>query len=473
MGVASVLNIAFGLAKMKVAAVLLGPAGVGLIGLYQNLIQTGSTIASLGIAQAGTRQIAAAKATGGPSAVDRTRRALFWGMLILSILGGLLFFMVSRWTSIYLLDAQDREGEVAWLSIGVMLTVVAAGQTALLTGMRRTTHLALIQVTSGLTGAVIGIFSLWQWGQAGLIAMLLSAPAATLAVGYLFTSRLPRVKGLHTGWHELLVEWRCLSRLGIALMLSALVTTLSLLAVRGLVRQQLGQEALGHFQASWSIGMTYLGFVLTAMATDYFPRLSAVIRDKEAACRMVNEQTEMALMLCGPVLLAMFGLAPWVVQTLYSSEFSPASDLLRWQIAGDILKVLSWPLGFTLLAAGAGKTFVLTEAAGMGVFVAGIAIALPWLGLTATGVSFVALYAAYLPAVYLISRRLIGFRWSVAVKKNFALLSCSALLTFGSLIFSPPITVMVTLLICTAFGVRAFLLLRSVLLSNVLPTRHN
>jgi len=52
-GGASVINIAVGLLRVKVAAVLLGPAGVGLIGLLSNLAGTASAIAGLGVGRTG------------------------------------------------------------------------------------------------------------------------------------------------------------------------------------------------------------------------------------------------------------------------------------------------------------------------------------------------------------------------------------------------------------------------------------
>ena len=98
--------------------------------------------------------------------------------------------------------------------------------------------------------------------------------------------------------------------------------------------------------------MTYIGFVLGAMATDYYPRLTAVINDHAQASKLVNEQTEMALLLAGPVLLAMITFAPWVIHLLYAASFTPAAEVLRWQVLGDILKVASWPMGFVLAGAG-------------------------------------------------------------------------------------------------------------------------
>jgi O-antigen/teichoic acid export membrane protein len=123
-----------------------------------------------------------------------------------------------------------------------------------------------------------------------------------------------------------------------------------------------------------------------------------------------------ALLLCSPVLLAMLGLAPWMIHILYSAEFAPAVEILRWQLLGDILKVMSWPLGFVLLAAGAGKAFLLTELTVMTVFVLAVLALLPLIGLPATGLAFLAAYVVLLPLVWVQGVRRIGFRWTRAVK---------------------------------------------------------
>jgi len=415
-GAAQVINIAVGLVKMKVVAVLLGPAGLGLIGLYLSLMQAASSIAAMGLGNVGTRQIAEAQAEGGDLAVGRTRRALFWGTMALALIGAVLFWLASGWIARVLFVDESRAKDVAWLSLGVALTVAAGSQGALLTGLRRIGDLARISVGAGVLGAALGVLTLWFWGAQGLIAMILIAPVVTFLLGHLYVARLGPPAGPPIGLPEMSREWQAMVTLGFAFMLSGLVTTLGHLAARTLVQRELGSEALGQFQAAWAIGMTYLGFVLSAMATDYYPRLTAAIGDHKAATRLVNEQTEVALLLCAPVLLAVLSLAPWVIHLLYTAEFGPAVEILRWQLLGDILKVMSWPLSFVLLASGAGKTFVLTESLGMGIFVLVVLIGLPLVGVTATGVAFLALYVGYLPLVWWLGGRRIGFRWTRAVK---------------------------------------------------------
>lgn len=415
-GGAQVINIAVALVKMKVVAVLLGPAGVGIVGLYLNLVQTAATVAALGMGNVGTRQVAAAQAVGGEVAVGRTRRALFWGTMVLALIGAAVFWALSGWIARVILDDPSRAHDVAWLSIAVALTVAAGSQGALLTGLRRVGDLARINVLSGLVGALLGVAALWFWGEDGLLALVLVAPVAAFLFGHLYVARIGTPAGPSARLSELGREWAVMVRLGFAFMMSGLVTVLGFLVARTLVQRELGPDALGQFQAAWAIGMTYIGFVLGAMGTDYYPRLTATMGDRAAATRLVNEQTEVALLLCSPVLVAMLGCAPYVIRLLYSSEFEPAVEILRWQLLGDLLKVMSWPLGFVILAAGAGKTFVLTESLGIGVFVLGVWIGLPILGVTATGVAFLGLYVAYLPLVWWFGGRRIGFRWSQAVK---------------------------------------------------------
>jgi PST family polysaccharide transporter len=451
-GGAQAVNVVINIAKIKILALLLGPLGVGLIGLYASIIQTGSTIAALGFGTVGTRQIAAANGNEDPAAVMRARRALFWGTLGLSLTGAAGVWLGRTPIAAAVFGDGARAGEVGWLALGVGLTVASGSQVALLTGLRRLGNLALLQVGAGFAGALLGVFAIWQWGDPGILAMVLVAPAASFVLGHLFVARLAKPAANTAGWREITVEIRAMAALGLAVMVSALATVAGQLIVRVIVQQQLGSDALGFFQAAWAISMTYLGFILVAMGTDYFPRLSAAMGSPEQAARLVNEQTEIGLLLCGPVLLAVLGLSPWVIAALYSPEFAPAVEVLRWQLLGDMLKVMSWPLGFVLLAAGAGKTFTLAETAAVAVFVAGTWAGLSVFGLAATGIAFLLMYAVYLPLVFWLANRRMRIRWSRAVVMQASALLGAAVLVDIAARLSAVVGGALGVMLAAAFG---------------------
>lgn len=430
-GGSAVINIVLGLVRTKVAALLLGPSGIGLIGLLSSLASTASVIAGFGIGSVGTRHIAEAKGLNDVVAVATARRMLFSATFVLAVIGSAVFWSLREVLATNVLRTPALAPEVGWLALFVGLTVIASAQVALLNGLRRIGDLARINVLSGLLSTALGVGALIIWGKDGITAYLIVIPLSSLILGYLYVLKLPKVIAPSTTLSASINQWKGLARLGGAFMLASLAGLLGQLFVRMLVQSELGFDALGYFQAASAISVIYVGFVLTAMGTDYYPRLTIAIRDREEVNRMVNEQTEIALLLAAPAFLAMIGLAPWIIELLYSPSFHPAADVLRWQVLGDILKIISWPLAFVIAAAGAGRTFLITECLGSGVFVLVTWIALPLMGITATGLSFVAMYLIYLLVVYWIVRRKNVFQWTYGVKMQIMCIFAAALSLFA------------------------------------------
>lgn len=427
MGGASFANIVIGLLRMKVVAVLLGPAGVGLIGLLNNLMTAGASFSAMGLGNSGTRQIAEANGKDGDEELFVARQALFGCSVLLALIGAAIFFSLRTELAKYLLDDESLSPAVGWLSIGLAVGVIAGSQKAFLTGVRRIADVARIAILTSFLSAIAGISALYLLGEDGVVLFVISAPVVSLVVSHYYVAKIRTPKLMAVSLFQLYRQWSALIRLGAAFMIASLSVLLGQLAVRSIVQHELGPESLGYFQAAWSISMTYISFVLAAMGTDYFPRLTGVIKDHEKARKTVNDQAEVAILLAGPVLIAMLAFTPWVLQVLYTKEFYLASNVLRWQILGDVLKILCWPMGFIIVASGKGKLFMLKEILVMGVFVTGVWLMIPHFGLEATGIAFVVMYLINIPIVLIISRVLIGFSWAPVVKKEGAILVLSAL----------------------------------------------
>jgi len=178
------------------------------------------------------------------------------------------------------------------------------------------------------------------------------------------------------------------------------------------VVQELGVDAAGNYQAAWALGGIYVGFILQAMGTDFYPRLSAVADDEVASTRMVNEQARVSLLLAGPGLLATLALSPLVMAVFYSAEFAGAVPLLRWFCLGMLLRVVAWPMGFIILAKGKQQIFFWTELAAATVQVGLTWLLLDLVGLAGAGIAFVGLYLWHGLLIYGLVQGLYGFRWS-------------------------------------------------------------
>jgi PST family polysaccharide transporter len=418
--------------RLKAAALLLGAAGVGLIGLLQNLVTAAAAIGSLGIASAATRQISEAKAQEeeDPAPLAEARRALAWAGVMLAVVSGVAVWLLSKPISVATSGSADLAPTIAWVGLGVAFTVAGLAQVSLLTGFRRIGDVARVTTFSSVAGSALAIASLFILGERGLLPFVLAAPLAAVIIGQWYVMKLPRITARPTRARVVNRLW-LLGSFGFMIMLGNFGAQLSQLAIRALIQRELTLDDLGYFQASVALSVTYIGFILGAMGTDYYPRLTAVIGDKQAATRTVNEQTEVALMLGAPLLVIMIGGAPWLLHLLYAEEFKVAAAILRWQVVGDLLKLCAWPLGFVLLAAGRGKTFMLAELAVSAAAVLAVWIGLPLMGVEASGVAFVVCFGCYLVIVYLFARWHIGFRWSPAAKKSIAIAAVTCLSVFA------------------------------------------
>lgn len=406
-GGAAIVNILTSVLRVKALALLVGPAGVGLMGLFQRVLSLAGTLAGLGLAQSGARHIAAV--SEDPLETMRVRRALFIASVALGLVGWLVLWVAREPIARAVFDDAKHASEIGWLGLGVVLNGITTSQTALLQGLRRIGDLALVSMLGGLLGAVVGVAVIWQLGLDGVVWMLLATPLMGALVALRYTRRLPRpTSPPRMSLPDLTIRWRALATMGAAVLIANTVATLVQLQVRSMVLDELGLDASGHFESAWQVSMLYIGFVLAAMGTDYFPRLTTLTHDTKASNRLVNDQAEIALLLAAPVLIGLVGLAPAVIHILYSSRFDPAAELLQLHALGDALKLLSWPVAYIFLARGANRVYLAGELLWSVVYLPIIAALLPTVGLMATAWAYIAAYLVYLTYGLLFTRRLTG-----------------------------------------------------------------
>jgi len=437
-----------GILKVKVLAMLLGPTGVGLMGLYQNILGVASTMAGCGLGNSGVQQLAASKENTATLAL--VRRALFLANLLLGLIGMAALWLIREPVSKWVFGDAARVDEIGWIGFGVLLSLLAVSQTTLLQGMRRIGDLARVNIISSVIGAIFGVLAIGWLGMDGVLWFTLTVPAAGVLAAAWYVSRLPGPEG-GDDLGELRKQWQVMFLMGIPVMAGGLSVLVTLLFARSLVLQGYGLDATGFYQAAWAVSMAYIGFVLNAMGMDYFPRLASVKNDRARANSMANEQTEMALLLAGPILLAMMTFAPWVISLLYSESFASATELLRWQVMGDIAKIMSWPMGFVALALGRGGVFFCTQLAWNAIYLLIIWLGLPEMGLVSVGVGYLVAYVVLFAVVYGVARQLIGFRAAPGNVGLFAILmacasgihAASAVSFGGSVILGVTLTMLV------------------------------
>jgi PST family polysaccharide transporter len=300
---------------------------------------------------------------------------------------------------------------IALLGITILLGNIAAGKSCLMQGTRRISDLARVSIIGALNGTAISISCFYFWGIDGIVISLILTALAALTTSWCYARRIP-VKPVDMSWQESRKNAVELLRFGMPLMLAGLMTTLSGYLIRILLIRQVGLDGVGIWQAAFNLSGILVNFVLSAMGADYYPRLTAIAHDNSRVREAVNTQTEIALLLAVPGLAATIIFAPLVITIFYSGKFDAAVDILRWSVYGIFGRIVSWPLGFVLLAKGMGKTFFCTEAFGSVFYIFAIWLCTHLWGLPGSGIAFLLLYVVYTLLVYGVAYAISRTTWN-------------------------------------------------------------
>lgn len=427
-GGSSVYNYALGIIKTKFVAVLLGPSGVGLVGIYNSLIALSSTVSIMGLNSSGVREISASKAKGDNERIGQIQVAIRRIAVILGMLGALCICLLAGKISNSLFGTDDHILAIRLLSVLLIIAAFRSSQGATLQGFREVGALAKVSIISASAGLVLAISLYAVLGERGIVPVILTLGITTTFVSWWYARRL-FIRPVSNSWRNTLHHAKHLLPMGAALAWGALLSELVPFFARALIVRELGTEANGLYVAAWAISGLFINFLLSAMWADYFPRLSASADDPVAVRTIVNEQTEMGVLIALPGVLLLLACAPLVIWLLYTSAFVEAATLMPWLLLGLFGRITSWPMGIIMLAKGDSKVFAITQTVSVGLHLILIIAFFQSYGLQGIAIAFAVNNIVYNLALVIFLRIRYGFLWNATVVRMIATAIIAYLIT--------------------------------------------
>lgn len=410
-GSVQLFQIIIQIVKSKFIATLLGPAGVGIIGLYQSGILLVQNITNMGLASSAVRDVSEAfglKDYHRINLVITTIRRLVWGT---GLLGMIALAVFSPLLSKASFGNYDYTIPFIFLSVTLLLDQISAGQKVVLQGMRKLKELAKCSVIGSTFGLLVSVPLYYLLGVKGIVPTLFLNSICTLSVSWLYSRKIP-VQKIEQSTKETFKQGRLMLVMGISMSLSGIFNTAASYVIRAYIQFVDGVEVVGLFQAGFMIMSTYVGLVFNAISTDYYPRLAAVNKDNSKCKEIINQQGEMASLILVPMLTICLVFMPVILNVLYSNEFLRANDYISWACIGMYLRLASWVISFSFVAKAESKLFMLNEALACSYYVLFSVVGYYLGGLTGVGIAFTLQYLVYLIQVYLIARKRYQFRFS-------------------------------------------------------------
>ena len=425
-GGVQVLNILCSLIRNKLVAMWIGPAGVGLFGIFNQALEMLNTATNLGVRNSSVRDISQAVEKRDSSMISRIITVVRRWSLWLGLGGALITMAIAPLLSRLTFGDFNHIWHYVALSAAVLFMALTNGEYAVLQGLSKLKKLARVTVSGTLGGLLISIPMFYFLREDSVLPSIIVYALCVMAAA-LFTKDKEFPKAKVTS-RETVSMGADFIKLGVFMTLGSFVAMLASYIFVSWLNITSGKETVGFYQAGYTLVDKYAGLVFVALGYEYYPRLARVAGSSMRLRVFVSNQINLSFMVLTPCLLAFILLRSHLVWLLYSKEFLVILTYISWGVVGTVLRATSWCFSFVMLAKGDGKIFLITESldAVIGLTLNIVCFSL-W-GVDGLGFAYIAWFACYTIIVGVVYFRVYHLTISIKCLRNLVatLLVCIA-----------------------------------------------
>lgn len=408
------VNILVGIVRNKLVATILGPAGMGLISLFNSTINLLANSTNLGISMSAVKNISEAYDNGDKKTLERIVRMVRSWCVITGIAGMLLCIILSHLLSKWTFGWGDHTLHFIFLSPIVAMMAVTGGEMAILKGVRQLKSLASISFYNVLAALFTSVPLYYFFGEKAIVPSLAVMAFTQMGLTIWFSYRLFPFS--YTKDRKNLDEGMSMVRLGIAFVIAGILGSGAEFVIRSFLSYTSSLETVGLYSAGYMMTMTYAGMVFSAMETDFFPRLSACHNLSTTTSTVVNRQIEVSFLLVSPMLVFFTIMLPILIPLLYSGKFTPVVSMMQVTVFAMYFRAIKLPISYLPLAKGDSKSYLLLEAIYDILLVACVALAFIKWGLLGCGIAITVVGIIDFIIILSYTRYKYGYHMSCSVK---------------------------------------------------------
>ncbi|NUR45983.1 MAG: hypothetical protein HOP91_07500 [Sphingomonas sp.] len=381
LSLASGVSMAANLVRGKLAALFLGPAGVGIynqLSLMWNLFQiSGSLGAFSGLVQHGSEALIAKD-----EAALRRLASTWWILLtvfscMLAATGALVSPAISN---LLLGDHGAHASLVALTFASIPFAVSSQVYRALLSAARLVPQLVRAQIGSDVGGAIVFAALTPVLGLPGAIIGFATIHLIFYIMTALSVRKMLGASYVRPRRSEFI--WKVVrSNLGfgaIALATIAL-SNISIILVSRLLIDSHGIEASGIFSNAWRIASVYLGAVTTTAISYYLPTLNRAESDEQLRSHC-NAALRFYLYALPLVMAGIMTAGEPIVWLILSAKFMAVAPLLLLFVPAELMRVLAETINVPLYSRRRLNAFFFPYVLQALIFIVGSYLALPSYG---------------------------------------------------------------------------------------------
>lgn len=389
------LSILLNLVRTKLVAILLGPAGIGLNSIYNETRELIHSTTNLGLDVSGIRGISKSfeawqNAQGEEEKrqnyvqIEEEIRLLRSWVLILALFGTLICMILAEPISYFTFNDFEHTWSYVLLSPVVGLSTMICGELAVLKAIRRIKMIATVSVINVLLTLLTSIPLYYFFGIEGVIpAFILLYIAQFIAIiSFSYRAQRPTFALSRT----YLTKGLPMLVLGISFALTGMINHGAQLSIRTFINNVGSIEAVGLFNAGYTIFTTLGSIAFASLDSYYFPKLSGIFSDVAQRRQTVIRQIKVTVSIIAPISLIVISILGWLLPLLFSHEFDSVVPMAQFAIVGLLFRAIYLPMAYMPLSAGDSKTFLCLEFISALILAGSVILGYQFYGLTGSGI---------------------------------------------------------------------------------------
>lgn len=346
--------------SVKVIAVIIGPAGIALLGQLNNFSAIIMSFATGGINIGVTKYVAESK-ENKEQLKDLIATAAKI-ILTLSIIIGISVIFTSKFLSKKIL--LDIQYYYVYIIFGIALVFNACNSLLLsiVNGFKHFKIYIKVSICSSIIGLIISLLLVFFFGLNGALI------SAVTSQSLLFFIVLLIIKKEDFFWlnrQYFLSEFKKIIakkyfKYTLMALTSALTVPASQLLIRTYLIKTFSIQQAGYWEAMNKLSNMYLNIIISSFSIYYLPRLSELV-DSAAIKKELRIAYKVVIPLLIILLPSIYLFRRLIITIVFSIDFSAMESLFFGQLLGDFFKITSWLIAYLMVAKGMTKLFITSE----------------------------------------------------------------------------------------------------------------
>lgn len=411
MSSATIINIFLNLVKTKVMALVLGTMGMGVYALLQSIYTLFTAFSGITSGGSVVRLVSEEHHKEDWKQLYRLKQVLLTTALTIGVVMALVIWVFRESITGFAFEDTTYATEVGLVGLILSFANLSAFWLAWLNGFREIKTIAKLKVYSTAVVALLTIIMVYLFEAKAVIWAVLIMPIPSLWFGWRY-GRCMRCEVTAVEKSDVSPILRGVVSLGMILFINTLIFQAGVFTTRSIISRELGIESVGIFLAAWSISVVYIEIFLSSLSVDFYPRLVGHKDSSNRIIEAVNEQIHFSLLVIFPALLFLYTFSDSIISLMYSDAFVGAALVLKWQLLGDLFKVMVWIFGYVFIVRNYLYISLTLQVLWVGGYLILLVLGIGDYGLKITGIAFTINYIIGFFLSYLLLRHKIDFRFS-------------------------------------------------------------